>query len=102
MAINRDDILMNDDEELQFLNGDFLVGVSDQQHVQDIMKANKGNYYQHPLVGLGSKTLINANINRDQLRQDIKIQLKADNYQPLDVSIDEDFDVFINAEPMIV
>jgi hypothetical protein len=98
----RDDILLNNDEEIQFLNGDFLLGVSDQQHVQHILRANKGHFYQNPLVGLGADQLINANVNRDQLRQEIKIQLKADNYQPLLVEIDENFDVFINAEPLTI
>ena len=98
----RDDILLNDAEELDFLDGDFLVGVSDQQHVKHILIANKGHYYQSPLVGLGSKDLINGDINRDELRQDIKIQLKADNYRPLDVFIDANFDVFINAEPLTI
>lgn len=98
----RDDILLNESNELEFLAGDFLVGVSDQQHVRHILEANKGHYYQFPLVGLGARDLINGNINRDELRQDIKIQLKADNYRTLTVSIDADFDVFINAEPLTV
>lgn len=98
----RDDILLTDSEELQFLSGDFLFGVSDQQHVQHILKANKGHYYQYPLIGLGSADLINGDIDRDFLRQQIKLQLKSDKYQPLSVDIDEDFNIFINAEPLTV
>ena len=64
--IQRDDILLTDAEELQFLGGDFLFGVSDQQHVQHILKANKGHYYQHPLIGLGSVDLINGTVRRDR------------------------------------
>ena len=98
----RDDILLNESNEVDFLGGDFLVGVSDQQHVRHIIEANKGHYYQNPFVGLGANDLINGTINRDELRQDIKIQLKADNYRPLQVFIDSNFDVFINAEPLTV
>jgi len=98
----RHDILIDENEELQFLNGDFLVGVSDQNHVQDILKAKKGHYYQHPLIGLGATDLINGDIDRDFLRQQIKLQLKSDKYQPLTVDIDKDFNVFINAEPLTI
>jgi len=98
----RDDILLTDSEELQFLNGDFLFGVSDQQHVQHILKANKGHYYQNPLIGLGSVDLINGDIDRDFLKQQIKLQLKSDRYRPLTVDIDSDFNVFINAEPLTI
>ena len=98
----RNDILLTDIEEIAFLNGDFLFGVSDQQHIQHILKANKGHYYQSPLIGLGATSLINANIDRALLKQQIKLQLKSDNYQPLEVVIDESFDIFINAEPLDV
>lgn len=98
----RDDILLTDSEELQFLAGDFLVGVSDQQHVQHILKANKGHYYQNPLIGLGSVDLINGDLDRDFVKQQIKLQLKSDNYQPLTVDIDQDFNIFINAEPLTI
>ena len=98
----RHDIILTDNEELQFLVGDFLVGVSDQQHVQHILKAQKGHYYQNPLIGLGANDLINGTIDRDLLKQQIKIQLKSDKYNPLEVFIDEDFDVFINAEPLTI
>tara|TARA_R110002012_G_scaffold260129_1_gene441789 strand:- start:2020 stop:2325 length:306 start_codon:yes stop_codon:yes gene_type:complete len=98
----RDDILLTDSEELQFLAGDFLVGVSDQQHVQHILKANKGHYYQSPLIGLGSVDLINGDLDRDFVKQQIKLQLKSDNYQPLTVDVDQDFNIFINAEPLTI
>jgi hypothetical protein len=100
--IKREDILLTDSEDIQFLNGDFLVGVSDQQHVQHILKANKGHYYQSPLIGLGSRDLVNGTFRRDLIKQQIKTQLKSDNYQPLEVVIDESFNIFINAEPLTI
>lgn len=98
----RADILLTDAEDLQFLGGDFLFGVSDQQHILHILKANKGHFYQNPLIGLGVEGLINANVQADELKQDIKIQLKSDNYRVLDFDINTDFEISINAEPLTI
>jgi len=98
----RDDILLTDDEELQFLGGDFLVGVSDQQHIQHILKAKKGQYYQSPLIGLGIVDFTNGDLDRDLIRQQIRTQLKSDNYLPTEVFITEDFEIFIDADVLVI
>jgi len=98
--MGRKDILFN--EDLEVLNGDFSIQESDQQHINHIMRANKGHYYQFPLIGLGGVKLINGNFRMDQLKSDIKLQLKSDNYLTLDVTLNEKNEILINAEPLTI
>ena len=53
------DILF-EDNDLKFENGDLSIGDSDQQHIEDLLLANKGDYKQSPIVGIGIKKWINS------------------------------------------
>lgn len=73
------DILIN--EDVEFKNGDFVIGVSDQQHIEHILKTKPGQFYQFPTLGVGVVDLINSSINRQALKQKIKVNLESDNYR---------------------
>lgn len=88
-------------EDLEILNGDFKVELSEQQHVQHILKAYKGQYYQNPLVGLGMARYKGASLNPQRLKQEIKVQLKADNILPKVVEVSPDFVINIDAERLL-
>lgn len=79
-------------------NGDFKVYDSDQQHIQHILKANPGQYYQHALVGLGIANFRGASISPQRLKQLIKTQLKADDFIAKVIEVSEDFIVNIDAD----
>lgn len=103
MAIEVEDILVEVvgdtiKEDVIIENGDFKVFKSDQQHIQHILKAMPGQYYQHPLVGLGVANYRSASISPQRLKQQIKTQLKADDYAPKLVQVTPDFVVNIDAE----
>ena len=85
-------------EDVIIQNGDFFVDTSDQQHIQHLLKANKGQYYQWPLIGMGIMQWNNAPVNPAAIKQQITIQLKADNYRPKVVKVNKDFQIFIDAE----
>lgn len=85
-------------EDLEIRQGDFFVNDSDQQHIQHILKAKPGQFYQYPFVGLGVVDFRGASLNPQRLKQLIKIQLKADNYTPTVVDVSPDFIVNIDAE----
>ncbi len=96
-----DDILTENTtakEDIRISDGDFVVNKSDQQHIQHILKADKGQYYQHPLVGLGIRNFQAASINPDELKQQIKTQLKADNYDTEEIQVSDKFIVNIDAK----
>lgn len=42
------DILLEDNNNLQIANGDFVVGESTQQHQMLLLLTNKGEFKQHP------------------------------------------------------
>jgi len=81
------DILFDTDGELQFENGDFLVGESDTQNVKLIVEANKGEFKQHPQLGFGAINYVKSNVSAIEFKRDLKIQLKMDGYRPkIDIS----------------
>ncbi len=88
----RQDILTNDTHELEVVNGDFIIGQSDQQHVQHIIEAQKGEYKNSPLVGFG---IINF-VKRDEkiaseFKRDLKIQLENDGYTNPSINLNDGF-----------
>jgi len=86
------DILYGDNNELRIQNGDFVSGISDGQHVEDILLSHKGHFKQFPMIGVGIHHYINSPdsaINRDKMLKEIKLQLESDNAQNVDVLIDQ-------------
>ena len=63
------DILI--DEDLEFEDGDFAIGISDKQHIKHILKAFKGEFKEFPELGVGIDQMIN-----DDNYMDILIEAK--------------------------
>lgn len=76
---NNIDILDDSDGDLLIRNGDIVFGNSDQQHIQDILIAQKGHYTQSPAVGIGIESYLKGNTG-EKLRREIKLQLEADGF----------------------
>ena len=93
-----DYIVDDSTQDLKILDGDFVVGASDQQHVEDILRAKPGQFYQWPLLGIGIENFRNASLSGQRLKQDIKLHLNSDNLRTTFLRIDPDFNIFINAE----
>jgi len=75
------DILFNADGDIDCAYGDFVIGESDQQHVEDILASNKGDYKQSPLVGVGIINYLHgpiSGVRRERMRADMMLQLEAD------------------------
>jgi hypothetical protein len=87
--------------DLIIQGGDLLVADSDGQHVQHICVADKGQYKQYPLLGVGLFRKINGPFNLQETKTDIKIQLRADNFTVNKVEIGQDFDIDIEAERIV-
>lgn len=45
------DIALDIEGDLLIQNGDFVIADSDEQHIQDIIQANKGDFREAPLLG---------------------------------------------------
>ena len=84
-------------EDLEITGGDLKVAESDQQHVEHILKAQKGQYYQYPTLGIGIENNIKGSINKLELKREIRINLEKDNYNVNQIIIGEDIDELITS-----
>ena len=82
------DILLDTDYEIQItVDGDLKVADTEQQNVEFIVRARKGQYYQWPKLGIGIEAYNHGNVNKQALRQEVKLQLESDNYRVNEVQI---------------
>jgi hypothetical protein len=68
------------DNDLVILNGDFVIGYSDQQHIEDIINDNVGNWKQYPTCGVGIKQYQASSGQEQIIERLIKLQLQNDGY----------------------
>ena len=89
MAAARDFILNDLEGDLKIINGDFVIGDSDSQHVRDIIADYPGYWKQYINVGVGLPSYQNGSISIPILKQTIKTQLINDgfNVQGLDITL---------------
>ena len=95
------DIILNDENDLQFSNGDFVINDSDQQHVLLILNTNQGSWKQYPLVGVGIRKYLNSSGQSQVLRRSIAVQLEADGYNVNDVIVQNNDVYSIDANRLI-
>ncbi len=93
------DFIHNDDLETR--DGDLLLEESEQLHIKDITFANKGEYRQHGLAGIGILKVLNGNETIDSIRKRITLGLNFDNFDVEDISIQEEDDIRIIAHQKI-
>lgn len=77
---NRYDILSDEDGDIVVSGGDLLYDISDDQHVQDIIKASPGYWKQFFTDGVSILSYLKGRGIEQELVRKIKIQLSADNY----------------------
>ncbi|WP_312310945.1 hypothetical protein [Empedobacter brevis] len=74
------DFKRTDEQDLEIINGDFVIDESDQQHIGDIFIAQKGEFKEFPQVGFGAVNYIKTNVSPSEFERDLRIQLEYDNY----------------------
>lgn len=88
----RNDILLDENNNLLIVDGDFVCGQSDQQHVKHIVEAFKGEYKSTPLVGFGALNYLKRDEKiESEFRRDLKIQLENDGYTDAKIDIAKGF-----------
>jgi hypothetical protein len=94
------DIITDENGDIEFVNGDLKIDESDAQHVDHIVTADKGQFRQFPLVGVGIGRLLNGTPNKIEVQQQIKVNLESDGYNVRQITIDQTngFDINIDAE----
>jgi hypothetical protein len=84
-------------EDLVIVNGDFQLVESDDIHIENILKANKGYFFETPLIGVGIINELKGSKSGQELKQDIRRQLVLDNFNVQKIEIDEN-GISINAQ----
>ena len=72
------DILLDEDNDLLFQNGDFVIGESEEQEIKCILQAVKNDYKQTPELGVNLIEYLNNSQDVRLLRQTIKLNLRMD------------------------
>ena len=84
------DFLLDEDGDLIIKDGDFATGLSDQDHIENILTANKGAYRLEPLIGVGLQKAINGpdtGVTRQRLKKRTRLNLELDNYRVTAIEI---------------
>ncbi len=80
----RKDLLF--DNDIVTADGDFVTGLSDEQHIEHILIAAPGHYKQSPLTGADVTKMLGGPFGGIQKRA-ITLALLADGYEINDVSL---------------
>lgn len=80
----RKDFLLDANGDLDIVNGDFVTGDADNQHVSHIMNATKGTYKQTPLLGVGISLELNGILD-GFIKRRIQLNLEIDSYKVLSI-----------------
>lgn len=72
------DFLLDDNDDLIVKDGDFVVGESLTQEVGIIIRANKGEFKQWPLLGPNLIQMVRKTISQDEINTRVKLQLQYD------------------------
>ena len=91
------DILIDENNDLQLLAGDFEVGHSDNQQQKAILTTEKGEWKEHPEVGVGIAQMLADDLYTETLIE-IKKQLEYDGMQINDVALQEDGKLLIDGQ----
>lgn len=90
------DLIYTDD--LVFENGDIKVAFSEDQHIEHILKAGKGNFYRTPEIGANIPTLLKGGANAARIKQVIKENLELDEFRILSLKVNLDSEGELNIE----
>ncbi len=82
------DFLKDDLGDMAIVDGDFAVGISDYQHEEDLLIAQKGDFKQFPDVGVGIEDFINES-DIDGLLDAVRSEFTKDGMTVSNISFDE-------------
>ena len=91
------DILIDNNNDLRLLAGDFEVGYSDSQQQKAILTTEKGEWKEHPEVGVGIAQMLADDLYTEVLIE-IKKQLEYDGMQINDVALKEGGKLLIDGQ----
>ena len=91
------DILLDEDDDLLFENGDLVLGASEEQEISLILRTNQGDWRQSPLTGFGVGKRTRNEVNRSEFERELDTQLRLDGFDDTQVRLTEQGELSINA-----
>lgn len=91
------DILLTE-YDIVIENGDIKLGEARQQDIEFICKAEKGQFYQYPRLGVGIENQLNGSRSPVEIKGLIRDNLLQDNFVIYQIKIDNNFNIYIDAE----
>ena len=73
------DILLNENDDFNIIDGDFVIGESILQEVGIILRLNSGDLKSDPVLAPSLVQLVNSAENRQEFEERVRIHLKRDN-----------------------
>ncbi|QWA37258.1 hypothetical protein [Chryseobacterium sp. ZHDP1] len=92
------DILLNEDNDISIVNGDFHIGESGQQEIESLLIAFKGEFKNTPLLGAELPRMLKARNTRQGITREVNEQLKYDGFTRIDFQIEDAENFTINAQ----
>lgn len=94
------DILLDGNKEPALQAGDFILGLSEEQHLELMLLSNKGDWKGDALLGIGYFNELNGADTqnmRDALEKNIREQLQYDDWTIGSISLPNIYNISINA-----
>lgn len=79
------DFKRTDNLDLEIKKGDFVIDESDQQHIEDIFIAQKGEFKEFPQLGFGAVNYLKTNTSVYRFERDLRIQLEFDDFENVEI-----------------
>jgi hypothetical protein len=73
------DILLDENDDFDIVNGDFVIGESVLQEVGIILRLNSGDLKSDPVLAPNLVQLVNSAENKQEFERRVRIHLKRDN-----------------------
>ena len=93
------DFLLDEDGDLLIQNGDFVIGNSDNQNVEDIISSFAGEWKEFPFVGVGLIQYLKSQ-DGQKATNIIKTQLQADGFDVKSVQVNPQGDTMVVDFPL--
>ena len=95
------DFLLDENGDLLIRNGDFVIGESEAQHIEDMLICPAGLWPVDVLAGIGIRKYYKGVSNQqtlDQVESDIRLNLKYDDWSPNTVSVSSLNNITVDAD----
>jgi hypothetical protein len=75
----RQDFLLDADGDIKIVNGDLIIGESDQQHVELLLSTSPNDWKENPVTGAAMIKSLGGNLS-GFAKRNVAVQLEADGY----------------------